>query len=477
MKLQDARDKLNDTTLLLGRFRRKAAIGALAASEDPRDLDTLVAALAADHPDAPRILAAFRRFSPEREPDKIAALWVAWSADPRTDLAETLARLGWPEGLPADPKTARVVLATATAEAAPVILEAAAAFARAQPAAHETINDEIYGAWIRSGADAFERLIAEQRRRPSNPTLDALHALVRNDLPRYQGLGDADGALLANAYAMAPEDWRGRIGQTIAGSTDRALIEAHRRALAGEGLTPAQRLANLKAVNDEDGLFEEARHLRLVEALELCERWARSPGRPARSEYAAVVERTVAAYRALGRFEVDPGPALPDGLVDLFDHWRQQKPADSDLRADLQAEDPFQQARGLYLGHERGLVPDAQLAEAAQSAHWPLRLMARLRLPAPPAAEDHVLWVNACAGDAALLRTPIGGSPDDYARHSRRLEQTRGEAAARVRTLLEILCAFQGAFVASGIEVKEIIEAPERTGATFQDAPADVDFG
>jgi len=46
----------------------------------------------------------------------------------------------------------------------------------------------------------------------------------------------------------------------------------------------------------------------------------------------------------------------------------------------------------------------------------------------------------------------------------------RGAAAARTRGLLEILCAFQGAFVASGITVDESAEATERTAVEIEDA-------
>ncbi len=58
----------------------------------------------------------------------------------------------------------------------------------------------------------------------------------------------------------------------------------------------------------------------------------------------------------MGKFQVEPGPELPKGLVDIFEYWRRQPPSDADLRADLQADDPFRKARGLYLGHGRGLV-------------------------------------------------------------------------------------------------------------------------
>jgi hypothetical protein len=78
--------------------------------------------------------------------------------------------------------------------------------------------------------------------------------------------------------------------------------------------------------------------------------------------------------------------------------------------------------------------------------------------------------VSACAGDAALLQAPIGGTPEDYARHSGLLSKVRGAAAARTRALLEIVCVFQGAFVASGISVDETAEATEQTAVEIEDA-------
>lgn len=69
-----------------------------------------------------------------------------------------------------------------------------------------------------------------------------------------------------------------------------------------------------------------------------------------------------------------------------------------------------------------------------------------------------------------MLQTPIGGTPEDYARHSSLLEKARGAAAARTQALLEILCAFQGAFVASGISIDETAEATESTAVVVEDA-------
>ena len=123
------------------------------------------------------------------------------------------------------------------------------------------------------------------------------------------------------------------------------------------------------------------------------------------------------------------------------------------------------------------MVDDARLRAAAASEHWQERLVARLVEPDffPDAEQDHVFWVNACAGDASLLHSPIDGMPEDYARHTALLGQARGPIGSRTRAFLEILCAFQGVFVASAIVVDESTEAGDRGAVEIEDAPR-VDF-
>jgi len=473
MTLDQARARLFDTGFLLGGQRRRSAIKVLVQSPGRDGVLALVDALGRGHPKPKEILRALARLSPAAEPAKVEALWSAFAGDSKPDLAGVLARLGWPVGRPVPAKLARDLLSAATEGAAPAILQAVAVIARALPVRDEAGNDAIYAAWIRSQSAELERLIAEQGRQPATPALEALHALVTGRLERYAALKDEDGALLVQAFALAPEPFRARLAQSVAVSPNRAIKEAYRRALASGVVDPAQGVENLKLVGDEDGLFEQTRRLRLLEVLDLCERWAGSPGRPTDPGRRAAVDRAVDAYRGLGAFQVEPGPELPDGMVDIFEHWRSEKPSDAELRADLEAEDPLRKARGLSnLGQERGLVDAGRLAGAARSEHWPERLIARLVDPAASAGaeEDHVLWVNACAGDGALLWAPIGGTPEDNDRHSTRLRQARGPAAARTRALLSILCTFQGVFVASLIGVENTDEPTKRSSVVLEDA-------
>ncbi|MCU0809176.1 MAG: hypothetical protein MUC53_15080 [Candidatus Contendobacter sp.] len=472
MTLEEAKRKLYDTTFLLGRFRRRAAIRELAEMPDPAGVLLLAKALGQPHPNSDEILGVFQRLSPEQDADKVMALWGMWGQAPQPALAGVLAKLGWPPGRLVEAKTVQDVLNAAAAGAAPEVSRAVVVLAQGLPVADEALNDAIHVAWVRSQSEALEQLITAQERQPGSPALEALHALVTGRLDRYATLRDEDGSLLAQAFAMAPPPFRERIARAVASSPDRRLKEAYRRALVGGGVDDAQSVASLKLVGDEDGLFEKTKSLRLGVVLDLCERWAGNDARPTHPEQCAVVDRAVTAYRSLGQFKVEPGPELPEGLVDIFEYWCREKPADADLRADLQADDPFRKTRGLYLGHERGLADRQRLATAAKSEHWPERLVARLVDPATlaEAREDHVLWVSVCAGDGALLQTPIGGTPEDYARHSDLLGRVRGAAASRTGALLEIVCAFQGAFVASGISIDETAEATEQTAVEIEDA-------
>ena len=473
MTADEAKHRLYDTTFLIGALWRRAAIRALAEEPDASGMFALAQALREGHPEGGRILSVLRQLSPLGDGKKIAALWAAWAQAPGPGLARILSALGWPPGGTLDARLVRAVLAAATSAAAPEVLQAVAVLARALPVNDEALNDAIYAAWIRSQSAELEKLIDEQARQASSPALEALHALVTGRLERYAELKDADGMLLVHAFGMAPEPLRARIARTVGANPDRRLLENYRRALSSVTSDAARNVENLKLVGDEDGLFEVSRSLRLLEVLDLCERWSTSAGRPAGTQQRAAVERALAAYRTLGTFKVEDSAPLPDGLVDIFEWWRNERPSHAELRSDLDAPDPFQKARGLYLGREGSLVDDARLRAAAASEHWPERLVARLLEPDlfSDAVQDHVFWVNACGGDASLLHAPIDGMPEDYARHTALLGQASGPIGSRTRAFLEILCAFQGVFVASGIVVDESTEAADRGAVEIEDAP------
>ena len=318
-----------------------------------------------------------RQLSPLRDGKNIAALWAEWAQAPSPGLARILSALGWPPGGTLETRFVRAVLAAATSAAAPEVLQAVAVLARALPVKDESLNDGIYAAWIRCQSVELEKLIDEQARQASSPALEALHALVTGRLERYFELNDADGMLLVHAFNMAPEPFRASIARTVGASPDRRLLENYRRALSSVTTDAAGNVENLELVGDEDGLFEVTRSLRLLEVVDLCERWSGSAGRPGGTQQRAAVERSLAAYRTLGTlgaFQVEDSAPLPEGLVDIFEWWRNEKPSDEQLRSDLEAADPFQKARGLYLGREGGFVDDARLRAAAAVSYTHLTL-------------------------------------------------------------------------------------------------------
>lgn len=160
--------------------------------------------------------------------------------------------------------------------------------------------------------------------------------------------------------------------------------------------------------------------------------------------------------------------------------------SDDQRREDAKAAAPLLRARALYLqglpaatSGARLVVPPSggqQVHQAATSDDWPVRLVARLLNPAlAAAADDQVQWLGVLTGmDAVVLGASLAGTPVDYKRYSDRLAQARrgGPAAERGVRLLEILCAFQGAFVSGDISLEATREATDaRAIDVGEDAP------
>lgn len=437
----------------------------------------LAEAVGSSHPDAERMVLILHQLSPEADAATVQALWEYWAQAPTVPVAGILAHLGWPPGLEAQAKTVRDILALATSNAAPEILQTVTAFARHLPLADESINDDIYGAWVRSRSNSLEQLISEQKRQPGSPALEALHALVTGELERYAALHDENSHYLIQAYTTAPAPLRERLARAVAASSDRRLMAAYRSALSGSSVDAMETIDDLKRIGDQDGLFEACRTLRLAQVLGLCEYWADHPGRPTGASQRLAVDRAAAACQKLRSYEAQSSGSLPNGLVDIFDWWRTQQPGNEQIQADLLADDPFTRARGLYLGHERGRVDATQIAAAAKSAHWPERLVARMVDPVHCAQTtgDHVFWATACGGDPSLLNAVIGGTPEEYARHCALLAAAQeGKADGRNKALLEILCAFQEFYVGTGISIDKGAEATDRSAIEIEDAPDEV---
>ncbi|MBF0423399.1 MAG: hypothetical protein HQL73_10445 [Magnetococcales bacterium] len=443
----------------------------------------LVEALVQGHPDDAQILSALGRLSIDSDGDKVEVLWQRWGENPQISLARVLTNLGWPSDRPVNIPVLRKVLSAAKTDAPSEFLKCVVELTRCSPVDDPILNDAIYAAWVRSQSKELEALITEQGRQPGSIGYEVLHILVTGRMEHYAPIRDKGEEIettsFTDAFDKASHPLRERLARAVGASGDRRLMALHRMAVArGQNdVDPSLKVANLILAGDEDGLFDVSEHLQLVNVIELCEHWVKTSARPSNPEKRQIVERAVQAYRTLGEFRVEPGPELPEGLVDIFDYWRKQESNDADLRTDLDSEDPFRRARGLYLGQERGLVEKDRFTKAFHSKHWPERLVAYLANSSflAKAKDDHVFWMSVCAGDASLLGSRIGGSPDEYQYNTKRIEQAHGPAAARTRGLLEILCNFQKFFVGGLVALDEIVEPPSGHESLPQseDAPMD----
>ena len=129
MTPHEAKARLTDKFPVLGYFRRRAAIRALASWDDPSGVCMLADAIDDGHPDQERIVVALRGLSTERDSDRIVALWSHWSRVPRPALARNLVDLGWHTGRPV--VLAELAAAVATAPSInsdPAVGKAASAF-------------------------------------------------------------------------------------------------------------------------------------------------------------------------------------------------------------------------------------------------------------------------------------------------------------------------------------------------------------
>jgi hypothetical protein len=338
---------------------------------------------------------------------------------------------------------------------------------------NERLNDELFEAWCKRESTELEALIKSQGRKPARLELEALFHLVTGQPRQYQALNDDNGQYFLQAYLMAPASFRPRINETVAKSGHAQLVAIYRKVLAGrEGFDGQLYVNALKAAGDEDSLFDLLRDQTLMEALDFCKRWAETGRLPAGGRRRQAAEAAVKAYRALGQATFEQGPAPPEGLRDLFAVW--QEPSANP--PDPKASDPLLRAQALYLGQQAGPGTDRQIEEAARSDDWPLRLVARLLNPALAGTADHVQWIGALSGaDGDVLGAPLRGTSNDYMRYSKRLAQARqgGRAETHGVRLLEILCAFLGAFVAGEVIVDDSKEATERGAVTVEDAVED----
>jgi hypothetical protein len=490
MNIGQAKRDLENTSFWFRGSRHRQALEYLAESGDLSSVDVLVDLLAAGHRQSQGIRRIFRGFTAPHDQPKIDRLWQRWLDTRHERLGETLAALGVPSSeqgtrLPSLWKLGRSVRLEPGQRAVRAVLDwledPDEAIRRGvlktveQLPDDEQLNDEIFEAWWKRESAELESLIRARGRKPARTELEALYYLVTGQPKLYEALGDENGEYFLQAFVMAPAGFRQRINDCVASSGNARLVGVYRKAMAGrEGFDRQLYLDALKAAGDEDRLFESLREMRLIDSLDLCQRWSETGRLPQDGRRRRAAERAVEAYRAMGEMTFDEGPAPPDGLRDLFAVWEEQaSPGRS--RPDRDAKDPLVRARTLYRDARRGSGPDPQREQAAASDDWPVRLVARLLAPGLAAKDDHVEWIGAITGaDAGVLEAPLLGTPDDYTRHSERLARAgAGGVALRSTRLLEVLCAFQGAFVSGGIIADKTDEATDRGAVTTEEAPVE----
>lgn len=332
-------------------------------------------------------------------------------------------------------------------EADPGIAPSLRAWIQALPN-DQKLNDLLVDDWIRSNDAFLFDLLREQRRMPSEGGKETLLRLLCHDIQGYRALGDEDGRLLAEALSMANEERRARIVEVIHESREAAEADQLRRAsLRVQGMDSGLALKALLASGDEDRIVDAAREMTGGGLFELVHRWIETGRRPKDAKKRQAVERAVTALKPQPKLEIEPAPPLPNGLVDIFDSWSAQKPAEEELRRDLQAPDPILRARALHLGFGSGMVDAAALSAKARSEDWPERFVAALHGLLPNASQDHVHWVAACAGeDQGTHQMPVACGPEEFERAESRLAGLRANKsplAQRVLAELEALQAFR----------------------------------
>ncbi len=502
MNIHEAKAQLFDTNVLLAEMRRRDALSWLMTSGGEDAVAILVDAVERGHQDSTQIKAWLAGLSSPEHVRALLKVWITQNLAWLKPLAvERVLASGLAAELPVDRDTAWLVAKYQKSPLAPAVniyrdcvlaakpdfmvafvlkigqalslecsrLNASAAMAlirdqdaevRAGAEAYlrdrlpnaEQYNDLIVDEWIRSQSPFLAKLVATPRL-PSNPAKEALIHLINRDLAGYRKLTDKDGTLLAEALALATPEMRKAINQTILEARDGGLADAYRQAAAAGSpdADPQIALRALMASGNEDGLVEATRAMTLAEVLPLCDHWRETRHRPTSEKYRAIVERAVAALSHMPKLEIEPAPALPDGLEDLFDVWQRENPSDAQVNQDLSAEDPFVRAKALFIGSERGLVDAAALRAKATSADWPERLMAALRGARPAeAGEDHVAWITTVAGlDADLMGARIACDPEELQWSNglcRQLRSAKGPVAARNLALAETLSAFRSLY-------------------------------
>lgn len=489
MTMTELREKLfANSPPLVCLLRQNAALKELVASTDPQAVQILVEAVDGKHRLAGQVRKALAGISDQGRADR---LWESWHQARQPWLGTVLRsinkphggslalvsqlKLGKPELIPQDRRTAIETLGLLE-DPDDDLHRALVTYVAALPD-QAWANDEILDAWLRTQSADLERIIREQGRQPSSVPKEALFWVATGEAARYHAIQDETGQIFREGFAMAGDPLRKRLVEAVTRSGDRRLIDAFAGALGGERQTETEIEAR-KTAGDEDGLVEACRPLGVFDLLDLCERWAetgRLPTDPARKR---VVETAVAGWRTMGRITFEAPAKLPNGMVDFFDWWEQQKVGEKDLAAGLTNPDPLVRAGSAWVSHRRGGLPAATVDKMAVSEDWPERLVARLVEPKHAAASnEHVQWTSLAGGviPGAIIATTAAGTPAEHETvlQVRKANTGKTDNASTVNLgLAQILAAFQSYFQRGVIVASEDDSAPDRGAIAVQDGGA-----
>ena len=495
MTLSELKTKLlADKPWPLYMLAQGAALKELAASTDPESVTILVDAVESGHRLASQIKRALAAVTDAPRADR---MWEIWQKDRQPWLGKALKsvglshsgafavlallKLGRAGEIASDRRAASTALSLLTDQDADV-RAAVLAYAGALPNV-AWANDELFDAWIRTQSPELERAIRGQKRSPSSVPKEALFLVAVGDMAGYHAIQDETGQIFREGFSLASDELRQRVTGVVTNSGDRRLIDAFTRALGGNRDTGTEIEAR-KTAGDEDGIVEAARGYGVFEVMDLCERWAGVDLRPADKSRLRVVERSVAAWREIGKISFEAPAKLPNGLVDFFDWWEGQKLGEKELAEGLAAPDPLVRAGSAWVSHRKAKMPPAQVEKMATSEDWPERLVARLvdaKYAAAP--NEHVQWTSLAGGviSGALINATAAGTPAEHEALLQIHASCKGKTdrASQVnRGLAEILLAFQSHFQRGVIVATADDSAQDRTAVQASEAvdPADLEF-
>lgn len=312
-------------------------------------------------------------------------------------------------------------------------------------------HDLIVDDWLRTDDVFLGQMLKDGQRLPSDPGREALLRLLWGDAKGCVTMDDPNGDSLAEALAAANEARRAAIVRTVQTSRDGALAERFRKAsLKVQGMDAGLALKALQATGDEGRVVDATREMTGAELFEQCRRWAESGRRPTDPRRREAVERAVALLGNQPKIEIEPAPALPSGTEDLIAVWAADRRSEKELKAELQAEDPFVRAGALFALARRGLVDAATLDQKQKSEQWAERFAATLAGASGDVSKDHVQWMALCAGvDEGTHGARVGCGPDEFEASAERLAKLRKAKtplAVRTANELEVLQLFRALF-------------------------------